>query len=96
MIKYRFYVLRDLSDVEEVMRMKIQELRLVNFKGFEDRKFIFNEMFTLFVGDNGEGKTAVLDGIAVAIGGFLNGIADLDNNDKKNIYLDEIRRKKLH
>ena len=75
--------------------VKIKELRLCNFKGFEDRCFNFKEMFTLLVGDNGEGKTAALDGIAVAIGGFLNGIADLDNNDKKNINPDEIRRKKI-
>lgn len=77
------------------MKLKIEELRLHNFKGFEDRSFDFKEMFTLLVGNNGEGKTAVLDGIAVAIGGFLNGIADLDNNDKKNITKDEIRRKKI-
>lgn len=75
--------------------MKIENIRFFNFKGFEDRSFNFKEMFTLLVGDNGEGKTATLDGIAVAIGGFLNGIADLDNNDRKNINVDEIRRKKI-
>ncbi len=70
--------------------MKIQELGINNFHGFEHKVFEFNENFTVLIGENGTGKTAILDAISVAIGGFLLGLNDVDS---RNIRSDEVRLK---
>ncbi len=43
--------------------MHLQELKLYNFKNFEDKHFVFDEKINCFVGNNGVGKTNVLDAI---------------------------------
>jgi len=40
--------------------MKINTLKLKNFRCFKEREFTFSERFNLLIGDNGAGKTAVL------------------------------------
>lgn len=55
--------------------MKISHLKIENFKAFSSREFLFHEQFNLIVGDNGSGKTGLLDACSVAIGSFLLGIA---------------------
>lgn len=70
--------------------MKIQELYLENFHGFENRYINFSEQFTVLIGDNGTGKTAVLDGLAVALGSFLSGFNGVQS---RHIRRDEIYRK---
>ncbi len=37
--------------------MKVSELRLTNFKGFEDLKLAFEDNLTVIVGVNGVGKS---------------------------------------
>jgi predicted ATP-binding protein involved in virulence len=56
--------------------MKINTLRVQNFKNFEDKTLGFSDQFNLIIGDNGTGKTALLDAVAVAAGAFLLGIDD--------------------
>jgi predicted ATP-binding protein involved in virulence len=48
--------------------MLIEQLTLENFKGFPRQTLTLNPRFTLLVGDNGSGKTSVLDALAVALG----------------------------
>lgn len=72
--------------------MKVKELVLKNFHGFKETKFNFSEQFTVLIGENATGKTAVLDGLAVAIGGFLSGIEDVNS---RNIRSDEVRLEKF-
>ncbi|MBT6808557.1 MAG: DNA replication/repair protein RecF, partial [Flavobacteriales bacterium] len=43
--------------------MKLKNLRLLNFKNHEDSRWDFNERVNCFIGDNGCGKTNVLDAI---------------------------------
>lgn len=43
--------------------MYLQKISLVNFKNFESQSFDFEEKINCFVGDNGVGKTNVLDAI---------------------------------
>ena len=68
--------------------MQIKKIGLKNFHKFENIEFIFNERFTALAGENAVGKTAILDGLAVAIGGFLAGIKDVDS---RNIRAEEVR-----
>ncbi|MFZ3591710.1 AAA family ATPase [Bacillus sp. DJP31] len=69
--------------------MLIKTLEIENFKSFNNRKFEFNERFTLIIGDNGTGKTTVLESLSIGLGGFLAG---LDGVATRNIYSDEVRR----
>lgn len=70
--------------------MKINELQLVNFHGFDSRSITFHESFTALVGDNGTGKTGILDGLAIALGSYLSGI---DGVSSRHIKREEIFRK---
>ena len=54
--------------------MRINSLRIQNFRRFEDRTFVFDERFTLLIGTNAAGKTAALDALAVALGAVLMAI----------------------
>lgn len=51
--------------------MRIDRLELKNFRCFDDRAFYFDRRFTLLVGANATGKTAILDSLAVALGAAL-------------------------
>jgi len=44
--------------------IKLQELNLYNFRLFEDIKINFEPQLTVFIGENGAGKTTILDAIA--------------------------------
>ncbi len=54
--------------------MRINKLRIENFKGTKRREFSFESQFSVLIGENATGKTSVLDALAVALGGFLLGI----------------------
>ena len=43
--------------------MHLERLSLLNFKNYAEAEFIFDERVNCFVGDNGEGKTNLLDAI---------------------------------
>jgi len=51
--------------------MKIKNIHIKNFKGIDDKVFLLNPHFTLFIGDNATGKTSILDALAVSIGSFF-------------------------
>lgn len=51
--------------------MKINNIHIVNFKGIKDRSFIFNPHFNVLIGDNGAGKTSILDAVSIAMGTIL-------------------------
>src|SRR5690606_35945222 len=63
------------------------------FKKFEDFTIDLNEHFTLLVGENGSGKTSVLDGLAVALGVWLSFIPELRRLvSPRSILENEIRK----
>ena len=47
--------------------MKINEIKFTNFRLFESFQMMFEARATVIVGRNGTGKSAILDGIAIAI-----------------------------
>ncbi|WP_426992837.1 AAA family ATPase [Methylomonas sp. CM2] len=75
--------------------MKINKLELINFRCFKEYELKLSDRFTLLIGDNGSGKTAILDSIAIATGSFLLGIPDLRPNEKRHISRDDVRYKTL-
>ena len=68
--------------------MRIDRLLVENFKGFERREFTFHPQFNLVVGENGSGKSSVLDAMAVAAGCWVRVIPGHGN---RTIKPDEMR-----
>lgn len=54
--------------------MNIKTLHVQNFKNFEDKTLEFSKQFNLFIGDNGTGKSTLIDALAVAASTFLEGL----------------------
>lgn len=50
--------------------MKITSLTIKNFRGIKDAKFAFHKKLNVFIGENGVGKSAVLDCIAILLSKF--------------------------
>src|SRR4051812_3054835 len=48
--------------------MRIDQIEISNFKKFKSLKVDLHPGFNLLIGDNGSGKTTILDALAVAIG----------------------------
>ena len=72
--------------------MRIDELHLENFKKFAKQDIDLHPRFTLLVGENGAGKTTVLDALAVAAGVWLvDGPDSTLVSSGRNILLSEVR-----
>ena len=72
--------------------MRINRIQLQNFRCFETYELDLNPRFTLLVGDNGSGKTTILDALAVAAGVWLVKPPDSTlANSGRNILRNEIR-----
>lgn len=54
--------------------MRIDEITLKNFKCFEDESFVLHPLMNLIIGENGKGKTAILDAIAIGLGCLFSGV----------------------
>lgn len=52
--------------------MRIDEIHIREFRGFNYKEVVFPSQFTLIVGENGSGKSTVLNAVAVALGIFGN------------------------
>ena len=71
--------------------MRIDRLEIENFKKYAKQGFDFHPKFTLLVGDNGSGKTTILDALAVAAGVWLTHPPDaMLYNSGRIIYPTEI------
>lgn len=68
--------------------MKIRQLELKNFRCFDQKTFEFSDQFNVLIGDNGTGKSAILDALAIGVGSFFLGI---DSINSRNIFKDEVR-----
>jgi len=68
--------------------MRIDDLSLVGFRCFKEASFHFQPGFNLIVGENGSGKTALLESLAVAAGAWLLGIRGYD---ARGITVEDVR-----
>lgn len=73
--------------------MFLKEIYLKNFKCFEEVQFNFPNRFTVLIGDNGSGKTALVDGIARGLKDLVVGlVSDRDLSFDMTFSGDQIRR----
>lgn len=68
--------------------MFIEKIEIKNFKAISNMELKLKPGVNLLIGDNGVGKTAILDAIVVALGGYLNGVNGVS---AKNILLSDVR-----
>ena len=72
--------------------MKIERISMRNFKCFEVKTLELDPCFTLIVGDNGSGKTSILDALAISAGIWLARLPDdMLVNSRRSILGKEIR-----
>ncbi|MBK8263187.1 MAG: AAA family ATPase [Nannocystis sp.] len=62
--------------------MRVHRLILDNFRCFERLDLALEDTVTLLIGVNGSGKSAVLDGLAVALGAWLSGTSQATREDR--------------
>lgn len=70
--------------------MHLKQVTIGNFKGIESETLNFDNTFNLIIGDNGIGKTSILEAISVGLGGFVAGIEGVNT---VNFSKDDIRMK---
>lgn len=68
--------------------MKLNNIKITNYRCFKEAELDFDEHITLIVGKNGAGKTAILDAVAVSVSTFLLGI---DGGVSRSILKDDAR-----
>lgn len=69
--------------------MQIQSIKIKNFRGIEEWEIELKPGFNLIQGENGKGKTSILEAVSVGIGGF---IAGLDGVATRHFSKDEMRQ----
>lgn len=67
--------------------MRIDKIRLKNFRCFEDATFPFHPEFNLIVGVNGTGKTSILEALSIAQATWLVGLKN--QFDQRSIRVNE-------
>ena len=68
--------------------MYLKKISIENFKSIENLEINLESGFNLIIGNNGVGKTSILEAISVGISGFIGGIDGVNN---ENFTIDEIR-----
>lgn len=68
--------------------MELKSVCITNFKGMKEKKLEFKKGFNLIIGENGTGKTSILEAIAIGLSGF---IVDLEDISTRNFSNNEIR-----
>lgn len=60
--------------------MRLDKLRLKNFRCFETLEINLHPKCNILIGNNGAGKSTILDGLAIALGGYLSGFDGIKSN----------------
>ncbi len=74
-----------MQEVKNKFDIRLQELHLTNFRGFEELKVQFDRQLTVFIGRNGAGKTTILDGTASLLQFMIDKIKRQPGSNKSTI-----------
>ncbi|MEN9425281.1 MAG: hypothetical protein RL122_2664 [Pseudomonadota bacterium] len=77
-----------------VTTFKINSLELKNFRAFESLSIDFHDNLTVLVAKNGEGKTSVIDAVAIALTPFVQGFDDIKGRsfERDDVRLYQVRK----
>lgn len=75
---------------ERSATMRLTQVRLTNYRGFEEITIPFNHDITILVGNNGSGKSSVLDGLAIGLASLFLG---LEGESSGSIHKNDVRLK---
>ena len=71
--------------------MRINDITIKNFRGFENKSFPFNSKMNVVIGDNTTGKTTLLSAVEIALGAYLQELTlasgcsrNFKNRNRKN------------
>lgn len=64
--------------------MRFEQLYLLNYKAIREMNIRFGAGVNLLLGDNGVGKTTILEAMTVALGDYLNGLSGITKNGIKS------------
>ncbi len=69
--------------------MKFIRINIENFRGYKSLELNLDPSFNLIIGDNGSGKTALLEALTVAMGSFFLGIKNVNSRGiyEKDIHI---------
>ena len=56
--------------------IKVSQVKLINFRGYTDFTIPIHESLTVLVGENGAGKTSILEAISCGLGPFLTAMPE--------------------
>jgi len=70
--------------------LKIKKLTVKNFRCFESFELQLDDRCTVLIGNNGSGKTALLDALAIAAGSWFIEFDSMDTRPR-SIASDEVR-----
>ena len=62
---------------KECIVMRLEHVCITNFKGIKNKEIKLQPGFNLIIGENGTGKTSILEAMAVGLGGFITGFEDV-------------------
>lgn len=68
--------------------MRLKKITLTNYRCFEHLEIDLHPQLTVIIGDNGNGKTSILDAIAIGISLFIGAFSQ---GKKKDIHADDVR-----
>lgn len=57
--------------------MRIKDINIINFKGFQNETVVFNRNLTVVIGNNTAGKTTLLKALQVGLGAYLQSLKKL-------------------
>jgi predicted ATP-binding protein involved in virulence len=64
------------NNTNNMPALRVDHLELRNFRCFPEISIDFHEQLTVIVANNGQGKTAILDAVAIALGPFVGAFDD--------------------
>ena len=75
----------------QINNFRINKISINNYKKYTSLELKFDKQFMLIIGENGAGKTSVLDSLATLLGGYLQAFKDISSTQRHSITKQDIK-----
>jgi len=75
----------------KINNFHIDKINIKNYKKYTSLNLTLKNNFMLIIGENGSGKTSVLDAIATLLGGYLQAFKDISSSERHSITKSDIK-----